>query len=132
MTDVAGLAGTLIDVVLPVFLFAFGQDGFDRAVVFAAFESLLTFTIAVPLAAGGNQPWQQALRSALQVPVLWAAVAAVLVRGLGVPLPTAVGRATGLLAAGAIPAGILLLGMQIACMQLRRISLSTWAACVGR
>jgi hypothetical protein len=36
------------------------------------------------------------------------------------------------LAAGAIPAVILLLGMHIAGMELRRISLATWAACASR
>ncbi|HEY3115467.1 MAG TPA: AEC family transporter [Chloroflexota bacterium] len=117
---------------LPVNLFAFGQEGFDRAVVFAAFQMVLTFTIALPIAAGGSQPWRQAVGSALRVPVLWAAAAALLLRAFGVPLPAAVGRAAGLLAAGAIPAVILLLGMHIAGMELRRISLATWAGCASR
>src|SRR5579885_2885683 len=32
---------------LPVCLFAFGQDGFERAIVFAAFQSICTFSVAV-------------------------------------------------------------------------------------
>src|SRR5205085_1779549 len=32
---------------LPVNLFAFGQDGFDRAAVFVVFQNVLTYTVGV-------------------------------------------------------------------------------------
>jgi len=117
---------------IPVNLFAFGEDGFDRAVVYAAFQMILTFTIALPIAAGGSRPWREAVGSALRLPFLWTAIAALLIRSLGIALPAAITRTTGLLAAGAIPAVILLLGMHIAAMHLRRIGLATSIACISR
>jgi len=117
---------------LPVALFAFGQDGFDRAVVFASFSSILIFTVAVFVAARGKLPWRQAILPAARIPVIWAGLAAVALRSLGIELPTVVERAVTVLSGGAVPIIILLLGMQIASMRLYAIRLPVLAAVAGR
>jgi predicted permease len=117
---------------LPVSLFAFGQEGFERAVVFAAFESILTFSLAAFIAARGKLPWQKALLPMIQIPVLWAALAALLLRSTGIELPPVAQRTVALLAQGTIPVIILLLGMQIAGMRLQRMGIPAIAACAGR
>jgi malate permease and related proteins len=117
---------------LPVCLFAFGQEGFERAVVFAAFQSICTFSVAVFIAAKGKHDWRQALQPALRMPVLWAAAAALVLRGLGAELPVPMQRGVTVLAGGAIPVTVLLLGMQLAELRLERIGFKAFAAVAGR
>lgn len=106
---------------LPVNLFAFGQEGFDRAAVFVVFQNFLTYTVGVFVAARGHLPWGHALRTVGRMPVLWAAAAAVAIRLAGIELPLPVQRASSLLAGAAIPTVILLLGLQVAGMRVRRL-----------
>ena len=117
---------------LPATLFAFGQEGFDRAVIMAATSAVMTFTFAVFIAARGKMSGRQALVSVFQIPVVWAAAGSLLARAVGVDLPPPVQRAVSLLANGAIPSIILLLGMQIASMQVHRMGLPVLAAVVAR
>lgn len=117
---------------LPAVLFAFGQEGFDRAVIFAALSAVMTFTLAVFIAARGKMSGRAALISVFQIPVVWAVVLAFVVRALGVELPVPLRSAISLLANGAIPTIILLLGMQVAGMRARRIGLPVLTAVAGR
>ncbi len=117
---------------LPVCLFAFGPEGFERAVVFAAFQSICTFSVAVFIAARGKHGWRQAIKPALHMPVLWAAMGALLLRGLGLELPLSVERGVSVLAGGAIPLTVLLLGMQLADLRLGGLGLRTFGAVAGR
>ncbi|MEA2640775.1 MAG: malate permease [Chloroflexota bacterium] len=117
---------------LPVTLFAFGQDGFDRATVFVAFQTILTFTVATFVAARGNLPWRDAIRSVVKLPVVWAAAIAIVLRVTGVPIPLPIGRAVSTMAGGSIPIVILLLGMQVAGMRLGSVDRAVWAVVAGR
>ncbi|HZT07040.1 MAG TPA: AEC family transporter [Chloroflexota bacterium] len=117
---------------LPVTFFAFGQDGFDRAVIFAAFASILLFTVAVPVAAGGKLPWRDAVVPMVRLPVIWVAVAAGLLRMLGMELPPVIQRSVTVLSGGAIPIVIILLGMQVASLRLQGVGLPLVATCLGR
>jgi predicted permease len=117
---------------LPVNLFVFGQEGFDRAAVFAVFQILLTFSLAVFVAARGRLPWRKALLPVVRMPVLWAAAAGIVLRAAGVELPLPLQRAVTILAGAAVPMVILLLGMQIAGLKARGLRPSAVAATVGR
>jgi predicted permease len=117
---------------LPVALFSFGQEGFDRAVIFAAFSSILIFTVAVFVAARGKLPWKQAILPALHIPVMWAGVAALVLRLLHIELPTVVERSVQVLSGGAVPIIILLLGMQVAGMKMYAIRLPVLTAVAAR
>lgn len=117
---------------LPVCLFAFGPEGFERAAVFAAFQSICTGSVAVFIAATGKRDWRQAIRPVLHMPVLWAAAGALLLRGLDLTLPVPVQRGVSVLADGAIPVTVLLLGMQLANLRVGRLGLRTIIATTGR
>jgi len=113
---------------LPVNLFAFGQEGFDRAVIFAAFAAMLTFSVALFVAARGRLAWRQALLPVVQIPVVWAGVAAGLIRVSGVEVPDIAQRTIALLSQGTVPIIILLLGMQVANMNAKRLGTPAFAA----
>jgi predicted permease len=117
---------------LPVVLFAFGQEGFDRAAMFVVFTSVIQFTIGVYVAARGRLPWRQAFVPVLKIPVVWAAVAALAFRLTGVGLPLPVERSVNILASGSIPLVVLLLGMQVAGIQARVVRPSAIAAVATR
>ncbi|HYF94079.1 MAG TPA: AEC family transporter [Symbiobacteriaceae bacterium] len=104
---------------LPVVLFAFGQDGFDRAAVFVVLESLLMYTLAVYFAARGHLDWRQSLTAVFKLPMVWAAGAALLVRLTGTQLPEVVTKPIELLANGALVLFVIILGMQVAGIQLK-------------
>lgn len=104
---------------LPVILLAFGQAGFDRAAVFVVAQSMLTYSVAAFFAAKGRTDWRSAVLSVLRLPLIWAALIALVVRLLGVTLPPFVMKPIGLLANGAVVVVILLLGMQMAGIRLR-------------
>lgn len=107
---------------LPVLMFAFGQDGFDVGVVFLAVNTLLLSTLGVAIATWERGAgWKATLGNLLRVPWPYAVGAAVLAR-FAVALPGWLSRATGLLSQGAIPALLLLLGLQLARVRPREIA----------
>ncbi|HYG60021.1 MAG TPA: AEC family transporter [Symbiobacteriaceae bacterium] len=108
---------------LPVVLFAFGQAGFDRAAVYVVVQTLLMYTVAVFFAARGNLQWRDALLAVFRLPLLWAAAGAMAVRLLGFPLPEPLTKTIGLLANGALSLLVIILGMQVAGIQLRSFTL---------
>lgn len=110
---------------LPVNLFAFGQDGFDRAAIFVVFQSVLTYTAGVFVAARGSLSWGGAMGAALKMPVMWAALSALALRASGLTLPLPVDRAVVLLGGAAVPTVILLLGLQMAGIRVRAIGART-------
>ena len=117
---------------LPVTLFALGQEGFDRAVMFATFESILLYTLALAIAAGGRLGWREAIIPMVRVPVVWVAIVAILLRLVDVQLPQVVQRAVTVVSGGAVPIVILLLGIQVAGLRMSQVRLTVAAACLGR
>ncbi len=114
---------------LPILSFAFGQEGFDVGVVFLAANTVLLATLGVAIASREEQgSWGRALGNLARVPWPYAVVAAVLFRFL-IPLPQWAAQATGLLSEGAIPALLLLLGLQLARIRPREIARdASWLA----
>lgn len=90
---------------LPLCLFAFGQEGLGLALGYYLVGSVAQFVIA-PLFQG-RQP---VLRVLLQTPIIYAAVAGLLLLGSGTPLPDWLANTVGLLAGLAIPLMLLALG----------------------
>jgi malate permease and related proteins len=97
---------------LSVVLFAFGSEVLARAAVYFVTSALLMYTVGTFLASSGHRGWQAALRGLVRVPAVWGLVAAALVIWTGAQLPKAVSRPIDLLGAAAIPAMLLVLGMQ--------------------
>ena len=97
---------------LSVVLFAFGQDGLSRAVVYFATSAVLVYSVGSVLASSGRRGPRLALLGLIRVPALWGVLAAAFVGWTGIRLPAAVFRPIELLSLAAIPTMLLVLGMQ--------------------
>jgi predicted permease len=111
----------------PATLLALGQDGLERAVVFAVGHALLNNTVGVYIAARGKAGGVgQTLRQVLRIPMIYAVLLALFFRLIGfdftgtvslggteIPLLPSVYRAFEILAEGAIPVFLLVLGLQL-------------------
>lgn len=104
---------------LPVVLLSFGEAGFERAAIFTVVETMLMYTVAVFFAARGRMDWRDSVKAVFRLPLFWAAAVAMVVRVAGITLPDFILKPISLLASGAIVLVILLLGMQVAGIQLR-------------
>lgn len=111
----------------PATLLALGQDGLDRAAVFAVGHAFLANTAGAYIAAWGRAGGiRQTLRKVLRIPMLYAVVLALILRwagvsfespfvvaGVEIPLLPSIYQAVKLLAQAAIPVFMLVLGMQL-------------------
>lgn len=111
----------------PVTVLALGQEGLDRAVVYAVAHAVLANTVGVYIAARGQAGGvRQALRQVLRIPMAYAVLLALLLRWAGVSftgtvtwwgteiaLLPSIYRAVELLSRAAIPLFLLVLGLQL-------------------
>jgi hypothetical protein len=104
---------------LPANQFAFGEKALEPAVIYYAVSTLLISTLGVYLAATGRRSPRQALRNALTVPLTYAGLAGVVVWASGWTVPVPIARATELGGQAAVPVMLVLLGVQLAGVQLR-------------
>lgn len=111
---------------LPFVAFAFGESGLPYAVLFFVCSVLCQATIGVAIASWrrGQRPWA-ALANVFRVPWVYAFVAAAGLRLLGCELPQVIARPIELVAAGAIPMQLLLLGLELSKLKLRTLSTRT-------
>jgi predicted permease len=94
--------------------FAFGVDGLAWASLFFVFSAMLTNSLGVFIASTGRRRASSALIGLVRVPAIYAILLAFILRITGVTVPLPVSRAVGILSDGAIPAMLVMLGMQIA------------------
>lgn len=112
---------------LPLAHFAFGEAGFERAVLFFLPQSILSQTIGIGVAAAGASAAASARDHArtvvlrvLRMPQIYAVALALLVRASGLRMAQAGGALGGLyhgvdlMADAALPLMLLVLGMQLA------------------
>ena len=98
---------------LPVVAFAFGSEALAYATVFFLTGAVLAMTLGGFVAAAGRRSPTAALRGVLKMPVLYGALAALIVMGLGLTVPPPIMRPVSLLRDAALPLMILILGMQL-------------------
>jgi len=98
---------------LPVVLFAFGQEAMAPATVYFVTSSILTYTAGVFLAAAGRRSAPRAVLGITRMPAIYGVAAAMVVLSTGISVPVMLMRPIQLLADGAIPIMILVLGMQL-------------------
>ncbi len=105
---------------LPLNELAFGQGGLDRAVIYMVITAVFVFSLGVMIAAHaqGNAP-AQALGRLARVPIIYALLLGGLVRVGLLPLPDPILNATTLLARGATPLMLLILGLQLSQARIR-------------
>jgi predicted permease len=100
---------------LSVSLFAFGDPGLERAVIFYAVSSVIINTVGVYLASRGRAQSSVALRNVFRVPLVYAVALAFILRAAGITsLPPALFQPIDLLADAAVPVLLLVLGIELA------------------
>jgi malate permease and related proteins len=98
---------------LPVVLFAFGREALAHAAVYFVANAVATYSLGVLIASAGRKSVWEAAKGVIRIPAVWGAVAAGLVKWLGLPVPPPLMRPIELLAGAALPVMILVLGMQL-------------------
>jgi hypothetical protein len=109
----------------PVVLFAMGAAGFDYAVIVMVFQSFLMNTIGIFFASIGGKEQatiQESLQRVIRMPVIHGALLGLLLQAFSVPLPGTVLNAVDLVADASIPTVMLVLGMQLAAIERKRVS----------
>ncbi|NJL02184.1 MAG: AEC family transporter [Spirulinaceae cyanobacterium SM2_1_0] len=102
---------------LPFVLFALGEAGLERAIVYLVGSSLAIASI-FPIALKGAG-LRAGLSLTLRLPVFWAALAGLALQASGAMLPEAIARSITLLGDAAIPVALLMLGVQLSQTPLR-------------
>lgn len=106
---------------LPAARFAFGQEGFDRAVLFFVVQAILAQTLAIYIAGAGHGDRRGGLVQLLRMPQIYAVLAALAFRIGGLRLEPAgegilndVFRGVALVGDAAVPLLLIILGLQLA------------------
>ena len=98
---------------LPLGLFAFGQEGLSRAVVFFVATSILAQTFAIFIAARGTVTNRDALFQVLKMPLIYAAALALVFNAYQWQIPEPVMKSVDLLSGGTIPLVLVILGIEL-------------------
>lgn len=106
---------------LPIALFAFGQLGFDMAVVIFAVMAIINFTFGVWVVAGGGNPV-----TAVREPLVWGTVLGSIFLVMGWSVPDWLGATLDLVGQMAIPLMLLTLGVAISRLQPRALGRAFW------
>ncbi len=110
---------------LPIALFAFGQPGFDLAIIVFAVMAILSFTFGVWVVAGGGSPTR-----AIQEPLVWGTVLGGVFLGFGWHAPPWLGAALDLVGQMAIPLMLITLGVAISRLRPRALGRAFWICAV--
>ena len=110
-------------------LFAFGEAGLAQASIFFVTSAMITYSVGVAIASMGTVTFSQSLKKLLTIPTIYAVLLAVIFVTMKWELPTPLVRTTSTLAEAAIPAMLMLLGLQFQQNQrthhLKALALST-------
>lgn len=99
---------------LPLVLFAFGQPGLERALVYFVTSAFLVNTLGVFVASRGKAKATTSIVNIFKIPLIYAIAAAFVLRAMGIVLPDFFLEPTAMVGDAAIPVMLLLLGMQLA------------------
>lgn len=106
---------------LPIALFAFGQAGFDLAVIVFAVMAILSFTFGVWVVAGGGPPSR-----AFREPLVWGTLLGALFLAMRWRVPDWLGNSLDLVGQMAIPLMLLTLGVAISRLRPRALGRALW------
>ncbi|GIN99271.1 hypothetical protein J6TS1_51410 [Siminovitchia terrae] len=118
----------------PVVLFALGAVAFDYAVIMMVFQSFLMNSIGILVASIGgkeNASIRDAVMQVIKMPVIYGAILGLALQLLSIHLPGTIMNAVELVADASIPTVMLVLGMQLAAMQRKRVAYRFVSATVG-
>lgn len=98
---------------LPLISFAFGQEALAYASIYFVTNSLLLYTVGVLIASLGHLRLKEAALGLLKVPAIYAIGLAVIFIQTGWTLPSPIQQTVELTAGAAVPAMIILLGLEL-------------------
>jgi len=104
---------------LPTARFAFGDAGFERALLYFIAQAIMAQTLTIAIAQAGNSDWRSGLRQIWRMPPIYAVLAGLGLRwlGFGVDTHDIVGsllKGVDLMSQATLPLLLMLLGMQLA------------------
>lgn len=102
---------------LPLVAFTLGDAGLERAVVYLIASSIFIYTVCPALLKGEGILF--GVRLTLKLPLIWAMLAGLCLRLLGVELPLQMDEGIHQLGMAAIPVALVMLGMQLADTELK-------------
>jgi malate permease and related proteins len=110
----------------PVALFAFGAVGFDIAVIFMVIQQLIMSTIGIYYAAKGSDDHdgiRAALMAVVRMPVVYGAILGVVFQLTRIDISEIFYESINLVADAAIPTIMIILGMQLAKISLKKLEI---------
>ncbi|MDF9839899.1 MULTISPECIES: AEC family transporter [unclassified Paenibacillus] len=115
---------------LPLVLLAFGQLGLDKASVYVIVQMVIVNTIGVYFAARSQFNVKSAVKSVFALPAVYAALLALLLRGLSLQLPQELASGVSMVAGAYSPVVLAILGAQMVRVQAghteRNVQLAFW------
>ncbi len=107
---------------LPLVLFAFGETGFNVAILYMVSTTVIHYTLGIYILSYDESPFE-----VLKLPLVYSAVAGVLLSVSGWELPVAVFRSLDLLGEASIPAMIFALGYKLSEVSIKDVGKSFMA-----
>jgi predicted permease len=105
---------------IPLIGFAFGAEAQAYASIYFVTSSLMSYTVGVLIASLGHVNLKKAMIGMLKVPAIYAIIVALVFVRLGWTLPDPLARTVSLAAGGAIPAMLILLGLELSRVEWSR------------
>ena len=103
----------------PVLLLAYGPAALERGIVYAMTAQIVMQSLGVFLAARGRADFRSAMRRTWSMPGLYAMIAGILVKALAIPVPAPLFDPLKLIGDALVPFLLLVMGMQLAAVNLR-------------
>jgi predicted permease len=103
----------------PVLLLAYGPAALERGIVYAMTAQIVMQSLGVYLAARGRADFRSAMKRTWSMPGLYALIAGILVKALAIPVPAPLFDPLKLIGDSLVPFLLLVMGMQLAAVNLR-------------
>lgn len=92
----------------------YGEAGLSRGVVYYITSTVMVYTVGILIASMGKAGLRPTIKSMSRLPAVYAALLAVIVYSLHIPIPAPIMSGITIAGNGAIPVMLIVLGMQIA------------------
>lgn len=108
-----------VNVGFPILLLAYGAAAVERGLIYMILMQIVLQTFGVYLAARGKADWRNAARRVAQMPGMYAMVLGVAVNAFAIPIPVTIFDPLKLVGDSILPFLLVVLGMQLAEVNLR-------------
>lgn len=98
---------------LPIILFAFGEIGFERAIIFTVFQSFIMNSVGVYFASNSKNGIRDSIIDVLKMPAFIVLIVAIIMKNFSAMPPDFLMKPIALLGQAAIPTLLIVLGMQL-------------------